>query len=288
MIAVKIYGGLGNQLFQYSAGRSLAIQKQTELVLDLSWYKNRPKSNTERHFELLHFKINARTATTNEERFHEINRPNIKNLFRKKNLQWFYCKEKNFEYMENFHTLPDNTYLDGYWQSYKYFENIQTKLKKELKLNHGLQNSTEYEVAIKSSNSVAIHVRRGDYVSNPSAANYHGLCSEEYYVKSIEIIKKIIVNPQFFIFSDDLGWVKENMKLINGARYVETNQSQSGIYEFLLMSYCKHFIIANSTYSWWSAWLSSACAEKITIAPKKWFNTEKNTRTLLPEQWIRI
>jgi hypothetical protein len=288
MICVKIYGGLGNQLFQYSAAKSLAIIHNTELVLDLSWFSSQHKSNTLRNYALKNFNINARIASCEEELFHFVNCSKLRNFFRKKNTNWTYYSEKSFGFDDQFSYLPDNTYLEGYWQSFKFFESIRPVLLEELMISTGNDfEESQLTLDLCSPNSVAIHIRRGDYISNAKAAKFHGTCSMEYYLKSINILREKINDPRFFIFSDDIDWVRMNMDFKCDVNYVDSNFLFDAHHDFYHMSLCNHFIIANSTFSWWAAWLSKNIDKKV-IAPKNWFIKKIDTKSLFPDQWMLV
>ena len=136
--------------------------------------------------------------------------------------------------------------------------------------------------------AVSLHIRRGDYVSNPVTNNYHGTCSLAYYKKAVLLLKEKIENPSFFIFSDDLLWARENLDFINDMTFIDLDKSIPDHEEMHLMSQCKHNIIANSSFSWWGAWLNEN-SDKIVIAPKKWFSDNTiNTEDLIPAKWMRI
>lgn len=288
MIVVKIFGGLGNQLFQYSSAKALANRHNTELMLDLSWFNSPQKNNTIRKYELSKFQINALVANFEKQIFDFTPAQMLKNIFKKNPNKFKYFKERKFGFTEEFYNLPDNTYLMGYWQSYKFFESNRQDLIKELsKINDCNYECDEFVKKLHSINSVAVHVRRGDYVTNSSAAKFHGTCSIEYYLNAINLLRKIVDKPQFYLFSDDMDWVRMNINFGDDIHYVKSAYPQDAQHDFLLMRQCKHFIIANSTYSWWPAWLGSD-AEKIVIAPENWFIKKIDTKSLFPESWILL
>lgn len=285
MIITKINGGLGNQLFQYAAGRSLAHRHQTNLVLDLSDFKNIPLGNTPRKFELDQYPIVARVASPEEEASFRFYQGRVLRRVPFLPRPWWHAREPHFQYDSNFSRLSDNVYLDGYWQSNLYFENIAPIIQSELqplespgKINQDLLDSMSQQ------NSVALHIRRGDYVSNIKAAIHHGVCSIDYYQKAINIIVEKVTNPYFYIFSDDLEWVKKNLAITLPVTYVGHNKGGQAFQDLRLISHCKHQIIANSSFSWWGAWLNSN-PQKIVIGPKQWFLVNKNTSTLFPRGW---
>lgn len=292
MLIVRIYGGLGNQLFQYALGRALTIKHNTVLKLDLSFYNQDKSGVTYRQYGLNNFHINADIAT--KEEVNNIKRSHLKGIF--KSIYWKlqyrkpyyrqnYIKEKTFSFDQNILNCPNNIYVDGYWQSPKYFENIRAVLLKELSLKKPLnENEKDFFKKIKNTESVSIHVRRGDYVSNQKHTEIYVQLSMDYYNKAIACINKKVGKPSFFIFSDDLDWAKTHFNIFSNCVYVDSNAAES-IY---LMSLCKHNIIANSTFSWWGAWLNKN-VDKTVITPEKWFVTNKlNTKDLLPEKWVKI
>jgi hypothetical protein len=183
--------------------------------------------------------------------------------------------------------LPDNSYLDGYWQSHRYFERISNLLHDEFKLKEdSVEHNYGLECEIKDSTSIGVHIRRGDYVTNIKSAKYHGICSMDYYNDSFEYMSKIISNPKYFIFSDDINWAINNIKINYPIRFISTNMKIPH-YDLSLLSLCKHQIIANSSFSWWAAWLNKNL-NKIVIAPKKWFTKDKDANDLCPTNWIKL
>ena len=290
MITVKLMGGLGNQLFQYAAGRRLALLNNAEMRLDLSSFYVRQKSTTVRHYELQRFNIQA--TWQQPARFERVllRLPYLSSLRQKMLLRGMSCvKEKYYHFDPTFLKLRGNIYLDGYWQSYKYFEDIRSKLLAELTLNT-LPSDANFKMAreIEQSESVVLHVRRGDYITNTQAQKFHGVCGIDYYQQAIEAIQKKIVNPHFFVFSDDPAWTQEHIKISSPTTYVTHNLSNQGYEDLRLMNKGKHFIIANSSFSWWGAWLSRH-KNKIVYAPRRWFADESiNTNDLIPSTWHRI
>jgi len=288
MIVVKINGGLGNQLFQYAAGRALAERHKTELVLDLGWFYNRPGGNTPWKYELHRYPIQARETTPFEQFLCRSYQGRIIRRIPFLPRKWRHFREKHFQYEPSYARLPDQVYLDGYWQSSRYFKNIKNIIRKEFqpialpgKTNEDLMDS------MAQSSSVALHIRRGDYLSNPTAINYHGVCSLDYYRTAIDFMIDKLQNPNFYIFSDDLEWAKENLNIRHPVYYVDNNSGENAFQDLRLISNCKNQIIANSSFSWWGAWLNPN-PSKIVIAPQKWFLVDKDTSTLYPDGWIKL
>ncbi len=285
MIISKINGGLGNQMFQYAAGKALAQVKNTFLKLDVSQF-DREKL---RSFDLLAFDTNIMFATRSE----------IDNLLPSHNfekaLQYFspynkrtYYREKSFSFNNTFLKLGKNVYLKGYFQSEKYFSSEKDIIRNEFIFKPNLiSHLSSLVYQLKNFNSISIHVRRGDFSKDPEIAEYHGTLEKDYYNKAIDLLRSKLSDPVFYFFSDDINWVKENLTYPNSV-FVSDNITKNHFEDMYLMSQCRHNIIANSSFSWWGAWLNSN-PDKIVIAPEKWFNEgPKDTQDIVPEEWIKI
>jgi hypothetical protein len=282
-------GGLGNQMFQYAAGRRLAYFHNTDLFLDVTWFS----SQALRKYELDVFKINAAIARLDFQKNVSFSRKDrvrlgIRKLFTGETVIQ-YVKEESFNFHEKVLSLPDNSYLDGYWQSEKYFAEIADSICKELSfVNQPSKINKKLLDDIKSSNSVSLHVRRGDYISNPKNMEIHGVLGAEYYRESLNLINENVIEPEIFVFSDDIVWAKENLIMDLPVHFIDQNRAENDHEDLRLMSNCKHHIIANSSFSWWGAWLSTN-PKKFVIAPKKWFNlSNKNIKDLIPASWHQI
>ena len=285
MIYVRIRGGLGNQLFQYSAARSLADRLNVNLGLDTREY------NAGSPFEmgLKHFNIRAEFNPKGlikhrkngfSKYILDIALGNHKNVY----------KETNLSFNNLFHSLPNKTYLKGYWQSEKYFENNQKNIFKDLQLiaPQSKKNIKTLE-NISKTNSVSLHIRRGDYVTNSAYNMKHGTCSLDYYKKSVDYLSKYLnKNFTIFAFSDDPEWVFKNLKLPMDIQFIEHNSSKKNYEDLRLMSQCNHNIIANSSFSWWGAWLNKS-PKRTIISPKEWY-IDKNIKNMdiIPNNWIKI
>ncbi len=296
MIIVKLMGGLGNQMFQYAAGRSLACRLGVDLKLDLSCLGAHHEGDTPRPYELGCFKIAADKASEDDVAA-LLGRKTVYATLRAKlcgrlGLQWELSRlyrEPHYHYDQNFECLSDNVYLAGYWHSERYFAPIADRIAQEFTCRHPLLGrNLEIASDIDNTESVTIHVRRGDYVADRRTGDYHGVCSLEYYRAAIAELAKHTERPHFFIFTDDHSWVKAHLLLDFPATYVDCNGQDKGYEDLRLMSHCKHHIIANSSFSWWGAWLNRNPA-KIVVAPRKWFNgPNPDTKDLIPAGWIRL
>jgi len=299
MIIVQLFGGLGNQMFQYAAGRSLAHRLNTQLKLDILPFQNyKLRKYILSEFKILEFfalKEDLRRVKWFSTSVRKRPSISVRNFF-----TGIYCllngirpilykKESHFHFDPEFLKLPDDIYLEGYWQSEKYFKDIENIIRREFTLrNEPDITNTHMAEKIFESNAISLHIRRGDYISNPVSFTHHGVCSLKYYHTAIDCMVKNISDPHFYIFSDDPLWVKQNLIVNYPHTYVTHNQDLQDSLDLWLMSMCKHHIIANSSFSWWGAWLSNN-SKKIVIAPKKWVNNpELDIRDLIPGLWHLI
>ena len=273
MITTKIMGGLGNQMFQYAAGKSLSLRLGVSLKLDVSYFRGQNL----REYELIFFNIEEDIA------YSHLQFPWGKKFLERMGLTSYY-REKHFHYDANFESLGVPICLEGYWQSYKYFMAIDEVIKNVFVPK---ENSIDPELLeeVKSANVVSVHFRRGDYLSDDKTNSEHGVLESDYYHNAILTIKNNVPNPVFFVFSDEIEWVKKQSFFSDKAIYITGKKNYEDLY---LMSLCRHNIIANSTFSWWGAWLN-ANPNKLVIAPHKWFNyIAASTDDLLPKNWLRV
>jgi len=293
MIIVKLMGGLGNQMFQYAAARRLAFANCAVLKVDLSWFKESAGVATPRHYELHALAIEENFATPEEVNRLVSGAANpvrriagrlISSLSRKA-----YIRESHFHFTPSLLILSGDVYLEGYWQSEKYFDDVTDIIRREFTVKNAPDEwNRRIGEAVSETDSVSLHMRRGDYVASKVASDYHGVCSLDYYHAAISKITGQLRTPHFFIFSDDPAWAKENLQVDHPATFVDHNDPDHGFEDLRLMSLCKHHIIANSSFSWWGAWLGSD-PHKIVIAPKRWFNDERiDISDLLPDSWLRM
>ncbi len=288
MVIVHLMGGLGNQLFQYSFARNIAIKNNCELKLDLSSYEN-----YEWHeYSLSPFNIKAAIASTAEikklknKQQHFINKV-LRKIINKGNI---IINEKNIAFNPLYLDVKAPAFLSGYWQCEKYFIENKSIISNDLLITKlpSIKNQELME-EIKKYNSVSLHIRRGNYVSVPEFNQVLGTCSMEYYTAALNYISKIITNPVFFVFSDDIEWARQNLNTDHTFVFVDINDAKHDYEDLRLMQHCKHNIVANSTFSWWAAWLNKNI-NKIIIAPQQWFRGERNIDSthLVPENWIRL
>lgn len=287
MIIVKIKAGLGNQLFQYAFGRALSLRRGEPLFLDTTYYDNQPERDAKREYLLSMFKIEASPVSPNI--LKKYTTP-LK-IFLRKLMRHLITKD-SYAYIPSL-IKSRSTYYEGYWLNQKYFIEYKDILQKELSLSKDLgvaaqASALEINTCVsKNETPVSLNIRRGDFVSNPNSA-FNGVLSIPYYEKAFQLlVDKNIKNICIFVFSDDIEWAKNNLKLPCSIRYV-SGKNISDYEELLLISMCSHNIIANSTFSWWGAWLNKN-PNKIVVATKQWLK-DRTTEELdiTPKEWITI
>ncbi len=271
-------------MFQYAFGLALATHKGVKLLLDTRGFAHYKL----RIFGLDRFAISARIATPQELKHW----PNWLRypcrIARQLGISTRWYAERSLKYDPQWLGLGDNILVEGYFQSERYFNSITDRLRSEFvpKDSFSLANSLFLERA-RDPGSIAVHVRRGDYVSDKQAQKVHGVCSVEYYRNAISIIKSKVATPHFFVFSDDVDWARGNLDVGSDATFVVGNQDSPEV-DIFLMSQCANHIIANSSFSWWGAWLA-ANLDKIVIAPAPWFDDQQlSSEGLIPPSWITI
>jgi hypothetical protein len=293
MVVVRLLGGLGNQMFQYACGRAVAARAGSRLLLDTSDIALSTPAVRRRH-QLHVFNIKAKPVSSEVmERLFEL----PKNLYQWQ--EWIESGgkrppmsrlvERYFHFDPAILHAGDNVYLDGFFQSEKYFLDQVEIIRRDFTLRLGLEFRMNRDLLpqVEQCESVSIHVRRGDYASDKKTNQFHGLCPPEYYRRCLEHVAAQVRNPVFFLFSDEPDWVRENLHLSQPVTLV-SNGRLKDYEELRLMSLCRHHIIANSSFSWWGAWLDPR-PDKIVCAPEHWFADKLiNTSDLIPEGWIRF
>jgi hypothetical protein len=281
MVIVQMKGGLGNQMFQYALGLHLSIKFSEPLYFDLTDYRQQRL----RRFELEVFGIHNKEVNAATRFFYH-------SLIKSINLLGLKSKSVYVEptlcFDEKVFRRPYPRYYKGFFQSYKYFVDISSQLRERFLFVNSLDKANgAIASTISASNSISIHVRRGDYIYWDNYDSSHVLCGLDYYWHALELMKQKVNACTFFVFTDDTEWVRKNFKF----EYVlvEGNGAENAWKDMHLMSLCKHHIIANSTFSWWAAWLNPS-ESKLVIAPKQWFGNQMNeeTKDLCPPGWIRI
>lgn len=289
-VIARIEGGLGNQLFQYAAARSLADRLECDLALDLRGLD----ANEDRPFQLNLYRIRAAVASS----------PQLQSLPGCKDSRWGRIRSTVSQFAPDYFSFPlfwprsfafdariqqisRPVYLVGYWQSEKYFDWNRANLLQDIQLVEPLPSDTPLLDEIRSTRSVALHIRRGDYVINSAAAQFHGLCDMAYYHAAINTLKARFPDIHVFIFSDEPAWAQANLKLDVPTRYVDANPTDKGHIDLELMRQCQHHVIANSSFSWWGAWLCKS-GEQVVHAPGRWFaDPATDTSDVIPARWVQ-
>lgn len=292
MIITNIISGLGNQLFQYAVGKQLALNNNTTLKLDNSFFKNQNL----RSYKLDHFNIDATIIEPEElsKFLHPYTETTLPYKILKKFIQLvprknrkLFEEQENWIYDADLFKISPNTYISGYWQNFRYFNNLKPEILKELSINPIYLTGIDKYInnIINSENTVSVHIRRGDYITDKEANNLMGVMPISYYAAAIEILNRKTIRPEFYFFSDDLDWVKAHFKG-NHYHYINSGADYTDLH---LMQNCKHNIIANSSFSWWGAFLNKN-PDKIVIAPKNWVtNPEINKKIEMTfPSWIKI
>jgi hypothetical protein len=291
-VITKLYGGLGNQMFQYAVGRSLSLALNKQLLIDTSSFE----SYTLRAFELDCFLLQPVIAEKEVmDRILYSASPirmiyhYLKIFAKNGSIPIRKYNEPHFHFDPNVFLQHGNIYLDGYWQSERYFKDVEHAIRNDFRFKQEpdpLNNDLIQKMGREC--SVSLHIRRGDYVADERSNAVHGTMGIEYYKNAVQYIAEREAKPQFYIFSDDRQWIEQNFKIPFPTTFICHNTGSKSYEDIRLMSMCKHNIIANSSFSWWGAWLNNN-ANKIVIAPKKWFNDPaKDTKDLIPESWIKL
>lgn len=304
MIITKLFCGLGNQMFQYAAGLALAHRRNTVLKLDVSWFSEAKAEAKHERYGLDCFVLDSHFATEQELawcRGHQRNAAESRfgRLLSQIGLRRYaellptggnWHTQKQFHFYPEFFDLPDGTMIDGTFQSEKFFEPVAKIVRKHFNFRY----KPSREVAalaeqIEGCEAVAVHFRRGDLVSSKRYQVSQAALGMEYYRAAFEQISCKVRTPRFFICSDDLDFARTCGVCPREAVFVDCVEDSNPFEVLRLMSLCKHFIIANSTFSWWGAWLSENQG-KIVTRPDPWFANmpENDTRDLFPEGWISV
>lgn len=302
MIILKLVGGLGNQLFQYATARSISLRNGVEFKLDNNIYKE------SLNHDILRYKLNRFNVVENFASDEEIKkyRNEIPVSFTERLYNYIFTKRLNLpnRYNKKSHVIERfddkidprilncrEAYLEGWFGKEAYFRDFRSELEKDLSLkNPPSPENQKLLKEIEECNSVSIHLRRGDIAAGIHNSFFR-LLPRSYYEEAIKIIKDRVKNPVFFIFSDSIDWVRENFKLDSPVVYVDNNGDRE--YEDLnLMMHCKNHIIANSTFSYWGAWLGDR-PDHVVVVPEIWYNDpEANAKTdhrlMYPKSWILI
>lgn len=293
MIITHILGGLGNQMFQYAAGLAVAEAKGQSLYLDVSDFAG---YRLYHGFELPRvFKGTFNLA--DESQIQQVlgwrSKGRLRTLLRRPQLGWLrsshFVVEPHFHFWPELSSIADECYVVGYWQSEKYFGSIKKAIRRAFTFSNSLQGrNRELAERIAACNAISLHIRRGDYVSDPRTNATHGLLPLTYYHRAVQYIAERVSEPVFFVFSDDTAWAKAHLVLGHPCEFIGHNRGQDSHIDMQVMSLCDHHIIANSSFSWWGAWLN-AKSQKIVVCPRRWFRRDDvDIRDLFPAEWIMM
>lgn len=292
MLVAKIIGGLGNQMFQYAATKALALLRDKSFALDTNGFSDYalhygfeltrvfgldpPKLSPDqlRHFFGWRVSPIAQRLATRWPFFPMLDKHIV--------------VEPHLDYWPGISDVPDKAYLLGYWQSERYFRTYERAIRADFRFRLPLEGEAlAWAHQIRSVHSVSLHIRRGDYVGNAVTHAYHGVCSLDYYRKAASEMAEQVTKPEFFVFSDDLKWARKNLCLEYKTHFVDCNFGADSYRDMQLMSLCQDHIIANSSFSWWGAWLNSRKNKRV-FAPKRWFARRPTPNGLLPDNWTQI
>jgi len=292
MVISHILGGIGNQMFQYATARALSLSIGRPLYLDIQDFTGYKLHSG---FQLSSiFNMNVKFADTEliEKVLGFRNQKIIKKLIKRPSFKYLrgcnFIMEPHAHYWPQIEAVFDDCYLYGYWQSEKYFKEYEKFIREDFHFRNSLnsQNAAlKYEIDERT--AVSIHIRRGDYVSDVKTTQIMNVCGIKYYRDAIHMILSQVNSPHFYIFSDDMQWVRKNLSVPHPVTYVEHNSGKNSYIDMQLMGACKHHIIANSSFSWWGAWLNPN-PKKIVVAPSKWFVNSNNDVDVVPSTWVRI
>lgn len=280
MVVVRIWEGLGNQLFQYAYARALQLRNNEDVRLCALHGQG---DRTYRQYELDKFAI----TLPRDKNFERIAMcldkcGNAKELIKK--IFVFpgicrYVEEKSVHYDEKLRNIHGNYFLNGWFQNEKYFKDYEEVIRNEIRPRKRIKIPKKLRYILDNENTVSVHIRRGDY------KKYHTILNREYYDKALELIDQEVENAFYLVFSDDLDWVQKHMNFSRSVYFVNSDKKLEDYEELIIMSKCKNNIIANSTFSWWGAWLNDN-KQKIVIGPRQW--AQQNNVNIMPDTWIKI
>lgn len=292
MITIRLKGGMGNQIFQYAFGKNLARLLNTEMQIDLTALLDRSRGDdfVYRDYDLTIFKLENKFAFSPSllRLAHKTKSSGVTRLIRQyvdRNYKNY--KEPGFGFQPTLISEPqDNTVYEGWFQSYRYFEEIEDQLKKDLEFSIPILEKSRLLLSkIKAGNAICLNVRRTDFLKVDTL----NTTNKEYFLRAVDRISQLVDQPEFFIFSDDVEWCRQELQLDFPTTVVDHSHKGYKFGNYMqLMKACRHFIIPNSSFAWWAVWLNDN-PDKVVIAPKNWFSDEGiDTSALVPKQWIRL
>ena len=289
MKIINVIGGLGNQMFQYAFALSLKNEfKDEDIFIDIHHFNHYKLHNG---FELSKIFKGTKLPVANKKQLKKVTyyipHYTLSRMFRKcfPKLRTEYIEKTEYVYDDRPFSLIGNYYFEGYWQSYKYYSKIKSQIFEAFKFPVPNSYNKDLALEIASCNSVGIHIRRGDYLNHK---DFKGICDLDYYKRALKALVSVSKEYSFYIFSNDIEWCKENIQpLIKDYKvtYVTENRGQDSFWDMYLMNQCINLIIANSSFSWWGAFLNKKA--KNVFVPQKWNNSYSINEIYSPE-WIKI
>ncbi len=283
---------MGNQMFQYAFGQRMATELGVDLRMDLSQLldRSRGKDFVYRNYDLTIFEVDHQfsISPTLLKTIYKVKSSTLSRNMKK----WaatgkHFVKEPHFHVSEKILKNPiDNALYDGWWQSESYFESVAEEVRKRFKFRTPvLEKSQSLLAKISNANAICLNVRRTDFVNNSNLNS----TNKNYFHDAADHLAERVASPHFFVFSDDVKWCAENLKLPFPTTFVEHDHKGEKFGNYMqLMRACKHFIIPNSSFAWWAVWLADY-DKKLVVAPKNWFNdAQYDTSDLIPKTWIRL
>lgn len=291
-IVMRLQGGLGNQMFQYALGRKLSLLHEASLLLDLAFFELPSGRHTSRAFELGAFVLSYQRASEAQIRIAQHGGSELRawlSSIHPRLARDRIRRESGFTFDRTVFNLDSEAYLDGYWQSEKYFSDIADVIRADFQFREPLSGSNaQIAEQITDTVSVSVHVRRGDYISQAAASAHFVSLGIDYFEGAIGYILEALPDASFFVFSDDPEWAKKNIRTSAPLYFVTHNAGHRDFEDLRLMSMCKHHIIANSSFSWWGAWLNEDKTKRV-IAPSRWFTDPgMDTKDLTPASWMHM
>lgn len=287
MIATALNGGLGNQMFQYAAGRTLALRHRTDLALETSYFSKLRKGSSPRPFELDRMRIQVLASN----RLRDVSLLLARRRQRLLRLVggWNLLSDLSPSYDVRFEKASDGTYLHGFWQSWRYLTEFSAQIATELQPREPLSpRNAALMASMRTTASVSLHVRRGDYLS--AAHAYHGVLDLEFYKAAMDHVLGVERCPAVYVFSDDLDWCRQVFSPLGWKpTFVDWNRGDDSWQDLFLISACRHSVVANSSFSWWGAWLGdrAPCGKRIVVAPSRWFAGDPvSAADRCPPEWI--
>ncbi len=293
MIIVRLSGGLGNQMFQYAAGLTLAQRHGSQLLFDLEWFDAFQLHQGLELHRVFGLELPVASAEEKWGVLGWLAMPRLRKLLSRHYLRQLrpssLAVEPYFHFWPGFKELPSDVYVDGYWQSERYFLSAEDRVRDAFRFAVPLDARNACLVQhMEATSSISLHVRRGDFAHNAQVTRVHGVDLAEYYRLAIEAIGREVADPHYFVFSDEPEWVRENLEIEAPWTLVEHNRGVDSYRDMQLMSCCKHHILANSTFSWWGGWLNPSSSKRV-VAPAQWLrSSELNTDDICPAAWIRL